>query len=63
MKRSILKYNVEKGFYVECHVAKCKSTKTIPTYLKQLNPLSANPTKWSNTLKQIVGNNRRIVCV
>ena len=24
------------------------------TYL--LNPLSANPTKWSNTLKQLVGN-------
>ena len=22
-----------------------------------LNPLSANPTKWSNTLKQFVGNN------
>ena len=21
-----------------------------------LNPLSANPTKWSNTLKQLVGN-------
>ena len=26
------------------------STKTL------LNPLSANPEKWSNTLKQIVGN-------
>ena len=23
--------------------------------LMQLNPLSANPTKWSNTLKQFVG--------
>ena len=28
-----------------------------------INPLSANPTKWSNTLKQFVGNSRRIVCV
>ena len=25
------------------------------------NPLSANPTKWSNTLKQFVGKSRRIV--
>ena len=24
----------------------------------KLNPLSANPTKWSNTLKQFVGNSR-----
>ena len=24
--------------------------------LERLNPLSANPTKWSNTLKQFVGN-------
>ena len=30
-------------------------------YLRHLNPLSANPTKWSNTLKQFVGNSRRIV--
>ena len=25
-------------------------------YLSNFNPLSANPEKWSNTLKQIVGN-------
>ena len=25
------------------------------------NPLSANPTKWSNTLKQLVGKTQRIV--
>ena len=25
-----------------------------------LNPLGANPTKWSNTLKQFVGKSRRI---
>ena len=28
-----------------------------------LNPLSANPTKWRNPLKQFVGNSRRIVWV
>ena len=27
-----------------------------PIQSKTLNPLSANPTKWSNTLKQFVGN-------
>ena len=26
-----------------------------------INPSSANPTKWSNTLKQLLGNSRRIV--
>ena len=25
-------------------------------FMIQFNPLSANPTKWSNTLKQFVGN-------
>ena len=25
-------------------------------FSNQLNPLSANPTKWANTLKQFVGN-------
>ena len=28
----------------------------IKSYLTCINPLSANPTKWSNTLKQFVGN-------
>ena len=28
----------------------------LPTYVAIINPLSANPEKWSNTLKQIVGN-------
>ena len=32
----------------------------LPIWNKDLNPLSANPTKWSNTLKQFVGNTRRI---
>ena len=32
------------------------------TFTKEiLNSLSANPTKWSNTLKQFVGKSRRIV--
>ena len=30
---------------------------------KYLNPLNANPTKWSNTVKQFVGKCRRIVSV
>ena len=30
---------------------------------KPFNPLSANATKWSNTLKQFVGNNGQIVLV
>ena len=29
----------------------------------ELNALSAKPTKWPNTLKQFVGNSRRIVWV
>ena len=28
-----------------------------------LTPLNANPTKWSNTLKQFIGNSRRIIWV
>ena len=31
------------------------------TYINWFNPLSANPIKWSNTLKQFVRNSRRIV--
>ena len=30
--------------------------KTLFLQLNSLNPLSANPTKWSSTLKQFVGN-------
>ena len=32
----------------------------LPIWNKDFNPLSANPQKWSNTLKQFVGNTRRI---
>ena len=28
-----------------------------------VNPLSTNATKWSNTLKKFIGNSRRIECV
>ena len=31
--------------------------------LKWINPLSPNLSKWSNTLNQLVGSSRRIVCV
>ena len=31
------------------------------SYLLLVNPLSANPTKWSNTLQQFVGKSRGIV--
>ena len=38
----------------------CKYSRPWPIYTKniyfQLNPLSANPTKWPNTLRQFVGN-------
>ena len=39
------------------------SKATFPKLSSAIIPLSANPTKWSNTLKQIVGKSRRIVCV
>ena len=29
--------------------------------INYINPLSANPTIWSNTLKQFVGKSRRII--
>ena len=32
-------------------------------FANTFNPLSANPTKWSNTLKQLLSNSRRIVWV
>ena len=40
-----------------------KSTKKGNIGMKWANPLSAKPTKWSNTLKQVVGSCRRIVWV
>ena len=30
----------------------------VKTLLTRVNPLSGNPTKWSNTLKKFVGNSR-----
>ena len=30
-----------------------------PYFASNVNPLSANPTKWSNTLKKFVGNSRQ----
>ena len=34
---------------------KIRNSDTFHAVLDALNPLSANPTKWSNTLKQFVG--------
>ena len=33
-------------------------TRNLSIIIIQINPLSSNPTKWSNTLKQFVGNSR-----
>ena len=38
------------------------SGKLFTANLQGLNPLSANPTKWSNTLEQFAGKSRQIVC-
>ena len=40
---------------------KCLST--VGTDFSDVNSLSTNPTKWSNTFKQFIGNSRRIVWV
>ena len=37
---------------LQCHTCKYQA----PKYRQNLNPLNANPTKWSNTLKQFVAN-------
>ena len=43
---------------------KCQvNEESIWVILSQFNPLSANPTKWSNTLQQFVGSSGRIVWV
>ena len=43
-------------FYIfHIYAAKGKSLSSLPIYIP-FNPLSANPTEWSNTLKQFVGN-------
>ena len=44
---------LEKGFIVD--------VSQDPTYTSVDNSLSVNPTKWSNTPKQFVGNSRQIV--
>ena len=36
---------------------------TLPYIIQHFNPLSANPTNWSSTLKQFVDNSRQIVWV
>ena len=39
------------------------TSQSLNNFLEELNPLSDKPIEWSNTLKQFVGNSRRIVCV
>ena len=48
-----------KAFNDDFRWVDCQASKN----LLKVNPLSANPTKWSNTLKQFVGFCRRIVWV
>ena len=48
-----------KGFQNASNI--CSEICLLGTRLQMLNPISANPTKWSNTLKQLVGNSRQIV--
>ena len=43
-------------------VAICGLAQTLLLF-QIINPLSTNPTKWLNTLKQFLGNNRGIECV
>ena len=45
--------NSHKGCFYSRSI--CENNKKLK-YDKTVNPLSANPEKWSNTLKQIVGN-------
>ena len=52
---NLMKVNADK-----CRLLVSKNN-TVKIKMGSSNPLSANPTKWSNTLKQFVGNRRRIV--
>ena len=42
--------------YAYTYAHTCMSVQKLPIDMIPINPLSANPEKWSNTLKQIVGN-------
>ena len=48
------------GFRVEAHFPQSRPVLLLQVFIKiirrVINPLSANATKWSNTLKQFVGN-------
>ena len=58
---------LEKSHMTCCHFTAIFSTLILVTkiYMCRLiiNPFSANPTKWSNTLKQFVGDSGQIVSV
>ena len=46
-------------FYLSAHLPKSKKTQVHHNWLL-INTLSANPTKWSSTLKKFFGKSRRI---
>ena len=48
-------YLVQKSFYKFVSSMKTSSSVDHPCSIKTINPLSVNPTKWSNTLKQGAG--------
>ena len=52
----ILYSNSKMSFYFQKGLEIAASTIFLSNLISLLNPLSANPTKWSNTLKQFVGN-------
>ena len=57
--------NVSEYFSKKIHGSSCGNQllKVLKFQVYFLNPLSANPTKWLNTLKQFVSISRRIECV
>ena len=58
----VIKYLIDQGHYIITHHFISCSTLTIRLYWNLLhNRLSANPTKWSNTLRQFVWFCLRIV--
>ena len=48
------------GFYMKCNTGLKVKFYSVKMYVLNGNPLSASPTKWSNTLKQFVGCYRQI---
>ena len=49
--KDLVKESVKNVLEIRRHLTICVKSETFGNF----NPLSANPTKWSNTLKQFVG--------